>query len=478
MLGLALAIVAGQAWAVEGVAVQGEVMPPRAQSVSAPVAPRLALARLGAMDTVMAMALPAADEEQRAAIEENPGIGPLRIGFHRTPPAEYKGDLTPNLRWVADPEDGSINAAVTVISPQALRVRLAVRARLPPGAEIRFFQGVPPIVVGTMTGDDFAARNDAENGSENEVRWSPSVEGDTIGMEITLPSSDARYETVVEIHRVGHQYRPLRATRSSPSRGATEGSDASSSELACPHVDIQCRDVGSIANAVAQITFNVIGKGWMTCSGTLMNDDDPRTVVPYFLTARHCISTPSEARSLEAYWFYQSAYCGSDYATYTRTSAGADLLETSEPQDATLLRLRRRPPDGVSYSGWYAGTVGVDWRVYGVHHPGGYPKKYVEGITGPATDVPPIGCDPDDPDDTCIELRRSIPILPYDGAVEPGSSGSGLFLDEYLVGVLSAVKATPEGRPLCSVASYGRFSDFYPKVRTWLHREGLGDIVV
>ena len=467
MIGLALVIVAGQSWAVEGVAVQGQAMPPRAQSVSAPAAPRLA--RLGAMDTVMAMALPAADEEQRAAMEEDPGIGPVRIGFHRTPPAEYQGDLTPNLRWVADPEDGSISAAVTVSSPQALRVRLAIRARLPPGAEVRFFQGVPPIVAGTMTGDDFAERDDAENGSESEVRWSPSVEGDTIGIEVTLPSSDARYETVIEIHRLSHQYRPLRPTRSSPSRGATEGSDASSSGLECPHVDIQCRDVGSVANAVAKITY-VTEKGEFVCSGTLMNDDDPRTFVPYFLTARHCISTQSVADTLEAYWFYQSDYCGSDLATFIHTSPGADLLETSEPQDSTLLRLKEPPPRGAWLAGWSTRTVGVGWGVYGVHHPGGYEKKYVAGITEPAANRM-ICRDPEHPDETCIRLRQNIPIRVNVGATEGGSSGSGLFRGEQLVGVLS-------GGRMCFHAYYGRFGDFFDDVRPWLRRKGLGEVVV
>ena len=470
MLGLALVIVAGQAWAAEGVALQGEAMPARAQSVSAPAT--LRLVRLGAMDTAMAMALPAADEEQRAAIDEDPGIGPMRIGFHRTPPAEYQGDLTPSLRWVADPEDGSVSAAVTVTSPQAVRVRLAIRARLPPGAEIRFFQGVPPIVVGTVTGDDFAGPDDAQKASESEVRWSPSVEGDTIGMEVTLPSSDARYETVVEIDRVSHQYRPLGAARSSRTRGATGGSDASSSELECSHVDLQCRDVSpSVANTVAIIRFES-GNHSGTCSGTLMNDDDPQTFVPYFLTARHCISTPSEASSLEAHWFHQSAYCGGIVRDrrYTVTSGGAELLTTSTPQDSTLLRLRNRPSPGAWFSGWSSHPVGVGWAVYGVHHPGRQYKRYVAGITERATDGY-IGCDPDNPDDTCFLLRRSIPVRVTDGATEPGSSGSGLFSGEYLVGVLS-------GGSGCSDASYGRFSDFFSRVRPWLDREDLGEVAV
>ena len=469
MLGLALVVAAGQAGAAEGVAVSGEAMPPRAQSGSAPETPRLV--RLGAIDTTMVVALPAADEEQRAAMEEDPGIGPMRIGFHRKPPVEYQGDLTPSLRWVPDPRDGSISAAVRVSSPGALRVRLAIRAGLPPGAEIRFFRSAPPTVVGTMDRDDFAGPDDAEDGADSEVRWSPSVEGDTIGMEVTLPSSDARDGAVVEIRLVSHQYRPLRPARSTRSRGAG-GGDASSSDLECSHVDIQCRDVGSVANAVAKITYEVPGKGQFTCSGTLMNDDDPWTTVPYFLTARHCISTPSEAASLQAHWFYQLAYCGGVALDrrYTTTWRGAELLESSTPQDSTLLRLRDQPPPGAWLGGWDASAVGVDWGVYGIHHPGGYEKKFVAGTTEPAGDDE-ICADPEKPDDTCFVLRRSIPVRVTDGASEGGSSGSGLFWGEHVVGVLS-------GGNDCSDAIYGRFSDFYPEVRPWLHREGLGEVAV
>lgn len=469
MVGLALVAVAGQAWAAEGVAVQGEAMPPRAQSVSAPAT--LRLVRLGAMGTVMPVVLPAAEEEQRAAMEEDPGIGSMRIGFHRTPPTEYKGDLTPRLRWVADPEDASISAAVTVRSPQALRVRLAIRARLPPRAKIQFFHGTPPTVVGTMDRGDFAGPEDADTGSENEVRWSPSVEGDTIGMEVTLPSSDARNGTVVEIGLVSHQYRRLGPVRSSRSRGATGGNDASSSELECSHVDIRCRDVGPNVDAVAAIVIEKRGGNSVFCSGTLMNDDDLRTFVPYFLTARHCIATPSEASSLEAHWFHQLAYCDgiAPDPRYTTTWRGADLLETSTPQDSTLLRLRDPPPRGAWWAGWDARSVGVDRGVYGVHHPGGDKKKFVAGITGPAEDKR-ICEDPENPDDTCFVLRSGIPIRVTDGATERGSSGSALFSGEYLVGVLSG--------GTCSDAYYGRFGDFYPKVRPWLDRKDLGEVAV
>ena len=204
MLGVVLAFCLIEADASDSiVAVKGEFGPERAVAA---VAPKLRLEQLGALDTALATTLPPLSQQQQSVMTEAPGVGPLRIGFHRDVPAEYRGDLAPRLRWVTDPNDGSITAAVTVTSPGAVRVRLAIRAELPPGAQIRFFGGTPPEVVGEAGQTDFS---DSAGQNAAELLWSPSVPGHMIGLEITLPSSDARGETTVEIHRVAHQFLPL-----------------------------------------------------------------------------------------------------------------------------------------------------------------------------------------------------------------------------------------------------------------------------
>jgi hypothetical protein len=38
------------------------------------------------------------------------------------------------------------------------------------------------------------------------------------------------------------------------------------------------------------------------CTGTLLNDGDPTTHIPYFLTAHHCVPDQVRASSIETYW--------------------------------------------------------------------------------------------------------------------------------------------------------------------------------
>ena len=457
VFGLVLAVCLGQADASDNLAVKGEVSPQRA---TAAAAPKLRAAQIGALDTALAISLPPLNQQQRSSITEpRQGVGPLRIGFHRDLPGEYRGDLTPLLRWMSDPNDGSMVAAATVTSPGAVRVRLAIRANLPPRAKIRFFGGEPPEVVGVVDRSDLSQAPGQEG---TDLLWSPSVPGDTIGLEVTLPSRNAQSETSVVIDRVSHQFRSIDPPAAPPANDGTATSQIRSHLECTQHVDIQCWDVGRIADAVARITYEK-GRNGYVCSGTLMNDDGVPGFLPYFLTAHHCVATQSVAETMEAHWFFQFATCRSTNLDYrsTRTSGGANLLATSQEQDSTLLRLKGSLPRGLAYSGWSPNYLGSDRFVYGIHHPGGHEKKYVAGITGGAIDFQPCA-DPQNPtSDTCYDVEKAIPINVTDGATEGGSSGSGLFMDEYLVGVLS-------GGVGCSDATYGRFSDFFPYVRQWL----------
>ncbi len=444
-LGVLLVALAGLfADAAEAPAVAGTVGP--GDGVTPPAMPALRLAQLAALDTTLAITLPQPAQQQRLSPSEDQPPGPLRIGFHRDLPAEYQGDLTDRLQWVTDPEDGSVTAAVTVMSPTALGMRMAIRAHLPPGGTIRFFRAEE--VVGTFEDGRAAVPSDPE---DQPLWWSPSVDGDTIGLEITLPSREALAESALELDRIAHRFRDMRPTRMNPQ--ALRQSD----HLECSHVEIACRDVGPIANAVARIVFETTA-GSFVCSGTLMNaTDQART--PYFMTAHHCVSAQRVASTLEALWFYQYTTCSGSTLDdrFSRTVGGADLLATSEAQDSTLLRLRRRPPAGASLAGWNSRVVGQGERVYGVHHPGGAEKKYVAGITEQGAHYEICG-----EDDECIFVSDAIPTDTEDGATEGGSSGSGLFVGEQLLGVLS-------GGDGCFDAAYGRFSDFFPKVERWLN---------
>jgi hypothetical protein len=110
-----------------------------------------------------------------------------------------------------------------------------------------------------------------------------------------------------------------------------------------------------------------------------------------------------------------------------------------EHPDATLIRLDRLPPQGVTMAGWSTEPEYVPEKVAGVHHPKGDLQKIsfgnitnyatcdIYGATGAAV------CAATGSDGKYVEVDWSK------GLVEQGSSGSGIFADDdhKLRGVLS-----------------------------------------
>ena len=129
-------------------------------------------------------------------------------------------------------------------------------------------------------------------------------------------------------------------------------------------------------------------EGWYTylCTGTILNDLDPTTQIPYFITAHHCISTQAAASNLITYWNFQKSRCyGPNPSMVTQLTGGAKLLSTGSSTDYTLLRLYQNPPSGTGFAGWTAAPVDYGSEVVGIHHPQGDLKKisfrYSPGIS-------------------------------------------------------------------------------------------------
>ena len=119
-------------------------------------------------------------------------------------------------------------------------------------------------------------------------------------------------------------------------------------------------------------------------------------------------------------------------------------------------------PHGRTYAraGWKIKPPELHDDVYGIHHPRRAIKKYSTGkiIRRRDTDI----CNARG--DRCRTLENGIDVDWGEGTTEPGSSGSGLFVEDYLIGVLSG------GRGSCTtdISNYGSFVDFFPLVRQWL----------
>src|SRR5205085_11125529 len=109
-------------------------------------------------------------------------------------------------------------------------------------------------------------------------------------------------------------------------------------------------------------------------SGTLLNDRDDSSFIPYLLTANHCFSDQTTANTLEAYWDYVTATCGGSFPSISSKpkSSGSTLLATGAAplSDFTLVRLNSIP-SGRFFLGWTTVSTAVapGTTIYRISHP-------------------------------------------------------------------------------------------------------------
>ena len=416
--------------------------------------------------TALSITLPAVTDAERAEWALRDTTGPLQVGFGREIPVAYQDDLAPRLEWVTR-SDGTLVSAVRVTSPGAWALRVAVSAVLGPDATLRFFNPTDPDQhFGPVTQQDFTSHNtdhNTESAEDLELPalpvWSPVIAGETVGMEISLPSSQALSTFSLYVDQVSHLLsHPVSSVpRYQPQRLVDIG------RASCEHIDIQCADppVDPQAGATAKMIFTTEDGYTAACTGTVLKDGAGDSVIPYFLTAHHCVETQSVARTLVTYWDFERVACeGDDPTNIRQLTGGADLLATHPESDSSLLRLRRAPPGDREYVSWDETPLTHPTEVYGVHHPAADLKKYSAGLT---VDFRDIYLGPE------LQEVRTVEVIWSQGTIEPGSSGSGLFdEDGQLRGVASG---SPEGDCPTS-AVYGRFDRFFPLIRHHLDPDG------
>ena len=156
----------------------------------------------------LSIVLPRVSEAERMALEpDEPGRGgPLQIGFGRPIPADYRGGLAVRLKWFSSNEtgveNGPVAAALTVTSPEASALRVGLRAKLAAGATIRFSSPSDPE-------QEFRPFTHEDFGSSADVVWSPVTEGDTVRVDISLPSLEALPTFSLLLDRVSHIAMPV-----------------------------------------------------------------------------------------------------------------------------------------------------------------------------------------------------------------------------------------------------------------------------
>lgn len=375
---------------------------------------------------------------------------PAQIGYARAlaTPRSATGGLT----WEAL-AGGSRRAALSLTSPGAAATRLGLRiASAPANTLFRFYppSGDAPYVA-TWAEIERQLRLGSGAGEADGIYWSPVVEGDTQVVEIELAANQPVADLDISVASVSHLVASANDEFAVPKASAA----------AC-NIDVSCHLAtwGTESAAVARIVFTDNGSSYL-CTGTLLADRDTSTTIPWFLTANHCVSTQATAATVQTFWFYRSTTCDSGVrGSFSSRTGGATLMYASSSTDTSFMRLNATPPPGVGYAGWtVGGTPSLGAGATGIHHPRGDLQKISFGtLRGYST------CTPSGEGFSCRGSTSAAStfysIAWRTGITEPGSSGSGVFLDsgKYLIGQLYG------GSGGCGESSsdyYGRFDVAY-----------------
>ncbi len=337
---------------------------------------------------------------------------------------------------------------MAIQSPGAKALRVHFTAFDARGGEVSIYANTPdgPIVRGPYTGKGPDGDGDF---------WTASLLGDEVIIEAV-----GREPPAFKIENVLH-------FDQDPRGSSTEDNDGP--PLLNCHLDVRCHDNDADArDAVGQINYMSGGSGFV-CSGTLVNDQDTETLVPYFLTARHCIRTSEEVNSMEVVWFWQTNSCNGTLPTYNLLPrhTNATLVDTNSENDMSYLRLPGSPPAGGLLAGWTTATS-VDPGI-GIHHPAGSFKRIV--FLDPVGFCPGCLCwDGSDYDYYNME----------NGLVQGGSSGSAVFnTSGQIAGQLRgrcSVCCDPKDMACNSIddywAVYGEFQTSFDDIANWLRIGG------
>ncbi|MDR2689323.1 MAG: hypothetical protein LBB76_06150 [Azoarcus sp.] len=419
---------------------------------------RLVLAPAGEKQVLRALQAPASTQA-----DANKIIAPPRkIGFGRDVAAlESPSRTRAQLDWQDQP-DGGHAAALAIVSPDAVALRLGLRIfNLPAEALVRVYAPNETTAI-VFTGQEITALialNLAAGEVDENARtwWSPTVEGNETVLEILLPPGIDPAAVDIALPRISHLFASARTGWKAEESVMEKLRETAAG---CSHNNVSCETAwDEVSRATAWMVFDENGGTASICTGTLLNDTDIDSAIPYFITARHCIGTQSSASSLETVWFYREN-CGSGVldAHYTWLHGGATLLYESSNTDTAFLRLRAQPPANAAYAAWSASPPAANSVLTGIHHPKGDPQKI---SFSKLTDYRKCDFDHQGAFICQTDDAANANFFTADwtsGMIEGGSDGSGIFTgSKLLVGTLHG----HSGGGCPSNGLYGRFDLAY-----------------
>ena len=423
---------------------------------------------------------------QTLALKEQTSL-PTQIGFSRNVVQLSSTENTSQqLNW-SKLSDNDHSAGIQINSPHALAVRVGMTVEnLPENAEFRFFsiQDGAAVDIQLVSAREILAvlrtnREADPTDPDGQVFWSPTMKGDTLGVEIYLPENCDPSAMRIAFPLMAHiSTLPFGSVDLKNSVQSLGGSDPCQNDATCAVSWM------NLNKSVARMNFTT-SIGTFICTGSLLNDIDPDTWEPYFISANHCISTQAVASTLETHWFWESAFCNGSTlsSSYERITGGATLLHTqgmdsgeptSSSMDTTLLRLNSAPPAGAVFAGWTTAVPpGFGTPRTGIHHPQADWKKISYGIsTGDWAcgwfDNTGFGC-------TTGLAGNFYQVNWTLGGTEGGSSGSALYYNtDYVIGTLTGGNGVCAGsdsfyssfRAAYAAGNYGQWLYTTPQVPT------------
>lgn len=364
---------------------------------------------------------------------------------------------------IARAGNGDLVWTVQVVVADSHRLRLHLKdVELPAGTKLWVYGG----------GETVGPFGTELMGPDGDL-WTPSVPGPEVTLEAILPEGPG--ELVIEVDQVAELF------------AAESSREWAAANVSCLF-DARCVGADTLdvidlyRKAVAQLIYVKGGQSFV-CTGALLNDTDDTTVIPYLLTANHCLSTQQVAATLEATWDWTTNSCEGSAPPFSGLprSSGSTLLATSLATDFTLVRLTSIPPGRVLL-GWNANpnAIGAGTILHRLSHPAPDGLPFPQGYSQAVLEVAPGTCGGSDeegrPLDDPTYFFKSRPLV---GGTFGGSSGAPVILPRGIVvgQLFGGCGSNPEEG--CGGGNWdvdGAFSATFPAISQFLSpQSGGGD---
>lgn len=360
--------------------------------------------------------------------------GPKQIGVTIVPRAPQGAgafvlaDLASDATWDVT-EDDRPRARLVVRVSGGGRIRLKLDAReMEAGSSLSVSDGAGMLV---------SVRGAEEAGAQ----WTGSIEGQTALVEFVGPAGSA-VVPAVELLDVAVISELDPSDGPAPDGAAVGGGARRVGTCAIGGATLACHAAvpsgQTLQRAVMLLTFVGDAGGVYSCTGTLVRDPlTGSTQVPYVLTAAHCINTASEARTVEAIWFYFAQGGAAPCLRNLPFNEGASLAGTVASTDVSVLVLDSAPPSDAYAAPLRLEAINGSERGFtSIHHAGAGEQRFFSrpAMTG----------------GSCLasngswrapeNYEFSFVAGQSDGVVEGGSSGAPLIDSQgYVRGTLQGV---------------------------------------